>query len=85
MLWGSRQAQRNGFREGFKFFYLVQNNGYLAWLLILAQGGFSRSSYKEELLGGFTNRRSDHMQVSNIWNHARILEPLSGNYLKYKV
>ena len=33
--------------KGFKSFYLVQNDGYLAWLLILAQGGFSKIIYKE--------------------------------------
>ena len=49
--------------KSFKFFYLVQNDGYLAWLIILAQGGSSRSSYKEELLGGFTNRRSDQLMI----------------------
>ena len=30
--------------EGFQVFYLVQNDGYLSWLLILAQGGFTRRS-----------------------------------------
>ena len=30
--------------KGFQVFYLVQNDGYLAWLLILAQGGFTRRS-----------------------------------------
>ena len=45
--------------KGFKFFYLVQNDGYLAWLLILAQRGFSSSSYKEE----FMNRRSDQLMI----------------------
>ena len=30
--------------KGFQVFYLVQDDGYLAWLLILAQGGFTRRS-----------------------------------------